>query len=297
MEQQIEIKASSKEDFERQKAELELIANKSIFREVPPKGKLWNAQFWVFNKLFGWMHRWLNYTCTEVRRFNRHHKFAKNFIIHRGLRFVRWVISKKNTISKFDDIKPEWYNNHLRLFYHSWEQSLDDVWIKQIRAMQQQNSPDNVQKDMTDEQYLDWIKGKTGRYDRSYQMRLLLMQLWITECLEDTVDREHMNMLMMNITHQMMMYYGVSAEEMKKVPKPGQFPVYTSGGPVNPQYFFYGRNIPVWQPNMQPVVKQEEKKEEPKGEVTLEVERQIKEHEEKVKENGKKSKKSKTHKE
>lgn len=116
------------------------------------------------------------------------------------------------------------------------------MWVYQHREMNQWHK----QKYGTCERYLnDYIVN--GKYRASHKYRLFLLKLWITEVMEDTIDREWFNMAALNLAHEMMRFYNVSEEERKKVPQPGEFPTFTSGIELHPKYFVENMNRPVYQ--------------------------------------------------
>ena len=144
----------------------------------------------------------------------------------------------KYLIQQFDDIKPNWYNNHARIFYHSWELGLKDMWKKMIWQQIKLSGKKHKAKS-ADDLY------KINKYGnrRSYTSRMLIMRLWVTEVLEDTVDREFMNFFMLRMYHTLHKFYDGN------VPKPGEYPIFLAGTGYNPKYFFDNINNPVWQPD------------------------------------------------
>jgi len=80
------------------------------------------------------------------------------------------------------------------------------------------------------------------------KVRQTIIDIWLTEILEDTVDREWFNFSILRLTRQMMKFYGISPEEIKKIPRPGSYPIYKSSNDTNPEYHIQNIHHPVWHP-------------------------------------------------
>ena len=171
------------------------------------------------------------------KRFHIIHRVIKNSLIYPVLFFIEKRIGKY-LVRKIDDIPEKWFNNHIRMFYHSFNKGLFDMWIYKYRGLKSKRTG------KTDGEYLnDFIFKKRNL---SHWSRSMLINIWCTEVMEDTIDREWFNMSIMNLAHRMMEHYGVSKKERDKVPKPGQFPVYKSMTASNPQYFINNTNEKTW---------------------------------------------------
>lgn len=205
--------------------EMRAVAGKSIFRTLPEeKGKPFLEQAKAKN--FRW---------------NQWHKVFKYKVAYPILR----IISKhfrKNIISGIDDIEEAWYNNHLRMFYHCYEKAVYDMWEHMHYAAASREPGKKCSryglKDF--KEYLE--KNIRPETNQSHQYRLLLIKLFLTQAMEDTIDREVINFFLFNVYHEMHRLYD------GKVPKPGEWPVYMSGTDKNPRYFIENRMRPVWKP-------------------------------------------------
>lgn len=172
------------------------------------------------------------------KRFTVIHDILKTVFVYPALKLLGKKLGKY-MVQRLEDIPDEWQNNHHRMWYNAWEQGLLDMWyyfryepmLKSGRYTKSFN------------EYLIDSKTITGQSHRGRQMAV---DLWMTEILEDTVDREWFNMAIMRLTHNMMKHYGVSENEMNKVPKPGEFPIYDVNVGMNPRYFFLNHDKNVW---------------------------------------------------
>jgi hypothetical protein len=175
----------------------------------------------------------------KMERFRQIHVWAKNKLAYPLLKQFEKILGRF-LIKSIDDIPEKWFNNHMRMMYYSWDQGLEDMWMLQHRAM----NPRKAIEYGTPENYMEkYIKHKYGPGNK---YRKMIFQIWLTEALEDSIDREWFNMFTMRLTHEMMKHYGVSKEEMDKVPKVGKYPIYKSGIEYNPQYFIENRDMKVW---------------------------------------------------
>lgn len=184
----------------------------------------------------------------------RIHKFLKNMLLRPALKIMQHTVGKKYIIKEDKDIVRQWHNNHIRIFRHCYHQSTDDIYRLLIYGASY-NSARGKTKETFVKEYKDgneflekhkanWIK--KGALHHGYFLRNLLCDIWVTEMLQDTADREWCNFFNMRVCHEMMQLYGVSMEERKKVPMPGQYPLYTSGGPYDHEYFVNNVMIPEW---------------------------------------------------
>jgi hypothetical protein len=184
----------------------------------------------------------------KKKRWTFLHKKIKHPIIYSILFFLEKRM-KKYLVKNIEDVPERWSNNLLRMFYNSFHKGLYDMWIYQHRAM----NPYNKAKYGSPSQYLGGnlkidFKNPPSKKNLSHWSRLQILNLLLTEACEDTIDREWFNMSILNLTHMMMEFYGVSEKERDKVPRSGEnkFPVFTSGIEFHPQYFIENKDYPVW---------------------------------------------------
>ena len=220
-------------------ADIKYALDQSIFRPVNVN------EPWHKRKIRQFCVDYLNKESAPHKRFNVIHRIVKIGIVHQMLNFVRLKLGKY-LVQDINDIPEQWWNNHLRIFYHSFEYGADDLWKKVYYVQGYQKFV--KQGFDTPEKFVKHFKDKKGLfgYNASYYHRQLLIQIWMTEILEDSMDREWLNMSIMRITHEMMKHYGVSEDERNKVPKPGEFPIYYSTTANYPEYFMRYRKMPVW---------------------------------------------------
>ncbi len=206
----------------------------NIFRPVKgkPDGKV---KKWIKKKMVAY----LMGDNLFKKRFTQIHVVAKNKIFKVLMkRFVNVI--GEHMVKGLDDIPAQWYNNHIRIFYNSWQNGLDDMFTELIYKL---DRPD-VKGFENKEAYLAWLKN--SRY-WSHENRQTIINVWITEILEDTADREWLNFFMLRMWHDMNDFY------KGNVPKPGDYPVYTSPTQHNREYFEENRNEPVWKPKARQV--------------------------------------------
>jgi hypothetical protein len=180
------------------------------------------------------------------------HYTVKKWLMYPLLKFIKKRIGKY-LVKSINDIPDEWNNNWLRMFYHSFDKGLDDMWI----YMHYDMNPKHGAKYPKFKEYLTFCRRKDNQGDWG---RRLLINIWMTEVLEDSIDREWFNMSIMNLVHSAMSFYGIADTEMKKVPKPGEFPVYKTANEFNPIYFVTNMDYPVW--NLPPKFDYDKHKEE-----------------------------------
>jgi hypothetical protein len=205
----------------------------------------------------GWMKRnmikWLQKEEPTQKRFRTIHAIKLGFL-HPLLKYIAHRFGRF-MVKDINDIDNKWWNAHLRIMYHSFDKGLDDMWMKMYY---EQGKGKFVKDYPTPQAFLDnFIKNETLGYNLSHRHRLLLIKVWMTEILEDSIDREWLNMAILNQTHEMMKFYGVSESEMKKVPLPGEFPIYLSITANNPGYFMANMHRKCWSPPDDKVKKEE----------------------------------------
>jgi len=200
------------------------IAHRTIFRPLEKESKF---KVWLRRVLL----EYVKNSSPAMKRYRRIHHWGKRMVFQRGLKLLKRVLGKY-MIKGEEDIEKYWFNNHLRIFHHSFIYGLKDAFKFHFFGMK---SPEYKARYNNDpEQFFYEFAIKPNYW--SWDNRSSIINLWITEILEDTFDREWINMAMMRICHEMMCLYGVSPEEMAKVPKPGQYPIYMSPNEFNPQY-------------------------------------------------------------
>lgn len=219
--------------------EIQEAANITIFRPVEGESRI---EKWIRIKMINYLRSHDPYT----HRFMRIHHYTKSHLIHPILRFIQRRM-RGYAIEEFTDIPAVPWNNHIRMFRWCWEKSLDDFWTKFVYCL-----PGRVNKEKhpTEQAYIDNIRKSRNTFQdkESHARRLLLINLWITEILEDTADREWLNMFMLRMYHELHKHYG------GKVPYPGQQPLYDSGGPFNPNYFMAWNKEKLWVPDDKEVI-------------------------------------------
>jgi len=222
----------------------------NIFRPGSPK-EIDSKIGQKIRKFAIWLH---DMTFWQQRRFYTVHFIIKNKLLRPVFMFLlKFMNNKIDDV----DIPRDWYNNHIRMFNWCMEESINDVWG--IMIYQQHKIKDLAATgkiNMTSEDWINHGKDKAP----SYKMRQLARKIWVTEMLEDTVDREQCNFMMMRIAHEMMRHYGVNKTEMKKIPLPGQYPIYLAKGPYDPNYFLQGAGFKVWNNEVEQDAKDKEKK-------------------------------------
>lgn len=188
--------------------------NQSIFRPVP--------------KEINEKHR-LQY---KLSRFQMIHNGVKNGIIHPLLRFIAKRLGKF-IVNNIDDIPPKWFNTHHRIFYWAWEQGLEDMWCYTYM-------PKYQEKYGSKENFLNtFVKDKTNF---SNHHRMLLVKIWMTEIMEDTIDREWLNFFMLR------MYWAMNDYYKGNVPTIPEHPTYSTAKEFNPDFHMQNMDRPVWYP-------------------------------------------------
>ena len=232
---EIVIEAKSEEGLMRAKQEFEVASQQRIFQDIETS-KLHSKLIVIGKYICAKVEKFLQYTSPEMRKWRWVHKVVKKRLIHKLLRFIERFMGKY-VLSGFDEIKVCWWNNHIRMLYNCAELALDDMYTHMIYEGNVTMNKINGKEPPVFDEYMN-----TAKKSPSYLARKLLLRLWTTEVLEDTVDREWMNMFMMRAYWAMHDFY------KGKVPRPGQFPVYDTTKPRSIVYFFQNRNMPVWQP-------------------------------------------------
>ena len=226
-------------DTKELKESRDVFQRSNIFREGDPKADEGKFAVWVRKKAL-WVH---DKTFYKQRRYYTLHFIIKNWMLRPVFEFMNKLIGK-NLLTDDKDIPQHWYNNHIRIFNYCFEQAIDDMWKIMIFRQKAIGQMASVRKiTITDEETLNHVKKHNTH---SYMMRQLFRKIWVTEMLEDTVDRECCNFFSMRLTHDMMELYGVSPKERAKVPMPGQYPVYVAKGPYDKEYFGRGAINPIW---------------------------------------------------
>ena len=220
------------------------LANQSIFMPVVDKeGKF---KLWVKRKMMDYLYN----SSPQMKRYLRIHHWAKRKVFQNGIKIFRKIMNKY-IIKKDEQIPKEWYNNHLRIFYNSFTIGLKDTWEHMVWKMPAHNQKEYHKKFKNDPEH-HFYKEIVGKDHWSFCNRKDIIGIWMAEILEDTFDREWINMTMMRITHEMMEYYGIPEEMRNRVPKPGQYPVYLSKNEHNPLYHLNFAKHPVigkiWEP-------------------------------------------------
>lgn len=197
---------------------------------------------WIVNKII----RHADHNIENRVRFKRVHKWVKRKLVYRGLHICERVIGK-HLIRTVEDIPAEPHNNHQRMFMDSWLKAVDDIWRlhiwKQGTLKPEPDRANHFKHWPKPQDMVDWYH-KTNQ--PSHHLRVLLGQLYLTEVMEDTVDRTMSDCFMMRVTHTMMEHYGVKPDERAKVPVQGEYPIYLSDKEKNKPYFISFSQVPIW---------------------------------------------------
>lgn len=172
------------------------------------------------------------------RRYLRIHVIAKNFLFKPALSILKKVLGPY-LIKSLKDIPAEPYNNHHRIFYYCWQEALIDTFIGPDwdkgeigrRPEAKANGFDNR------DDYIRWLQDTRFW---SWDNRKKVIDIWMTEIMEDSFDREWMNYFMTR------MYWEMNELYKGNVPKPGEYPVFTGTTANNPPYFHRFIGHPVW---------------------------------------------------
>ena len=206
----------------------------------------------------------------ETMTYNNHRRFwVMHFVFKKYFMYpifkVLVKVLGKNLVKEDIEIAQYPYNNHIRLLRESLHEATDDVWRYMVYPQNVMGAKNRgVDPDFTSSEHiLKYVKSKT--YLSCYKARFLAWNIWITEMLEDSIDRELCNFLVMRIAHEMMMFYGVSETERAKIPIPGQYPIYLANGPHHPDYFAEMAKYPVWLTTKQRLAKIKQQNEKDNG--------------------------------
>lgn len=191
----------------------------------------------------------------EHKRFNKVHTWLKKFFLYNIINFSSKIINRY-LITKDEDIDRYAHNNHIRIFRWCWGESVKDIW--RIYVYRQRKFKGKLTDKQGNEMTSDDIVNKAiNKKSRSYMARQLARDVFVTEMLEDTADREWCNYFVLRLTHEMMNFYGVGAKARKKVPNPGEYPVYESQDQRHIGYFMQFIEEPTWiHPNHKELIRQ-----------------------------------------
>ena len=180
----------------------------------------------------GWL-RWCNdLTYPYYRRWWFIHLFVKKRLLYPSFKFLEWLL-KRYIVTSDDQIHKSWYNNHIRIFNHCWHSAVDDIY-RVLIWNQEKMKCKVIGKPFTDTP--DEFINKHCKH-QSVRWRKLMCDLLVTEMLEDTADREWCNFFVLRVCHELMSLYGLDVDQRKRVPVPGEYPVYLSKTPYYPDYF------------------------------------------------------------
>lgn len=184
----------------------------------------------------------LKMTESRERTYVKIHRWLKPYLFYPLLKLMKWIM-KKDLIKSDDDIVKEWYNNNIRVFRHCFHESVDDIW----RIMLYNGDKKRKETYANGQEYLETFKNnvKDNQFHPLFA-RKLMCDFWVTEMLWDTVDREWCNFFMCRSAIEVCRMYDINPEEIKKIPRPGQFPMYLSDKAHNPMYFRNNVMAPVW---------------------------------------------------
>jgi len=194
----------------------------SIFRPITKKESKINK--WIKKKMIEHLQK----SSPEAKRWHWIHRIVKFRFMHPFLKFLGKFMGKY-LIKGSQDIPAEKYNNHIRIFFDSWEKALKDMLIGIDCTLRHKSGPE-----------IEKYK-KTIHTNPAYTARMLLLRLWLTEILEDTADREWLNFFMLRMYHEMHELYGGN------VPDIGEFPHYLSLRDGDISYFMKHDRYPLWE--------------------------------------------------
>ena len=210
----------------------------NIFRPISPHASIGGKWTIRFRKL---LVKLIDLTFPTQRRYFYVHTIVKDWFTRPALKLLVRVMGK-NLVTEDSQIPQHWYNNHIRLFRWCFDRGLKDMyekWVYNQLCLNGQNTGEPVTEDPVQFMHRS-IKGQPYRFRKTF------LDIWTTEMLEDTADREQCNFMVMHIAHQMMQLYGVSPEERRKVPVAGVYPMYLAKGPHWPEYFVRHAMFPLW---------------------------------------------------
>jgi len=211
---------------------LENIFNKQEFVKVKvkdKKGKVITKT--IRNNIFRPVDNFKEYS----KRWDRVHKFVKVKIVHTALKILDVLIGKY-VLQGIDDIPKENCNNLIRISYHSYMKGIEETFKRIIYDPNIKNKLGYYKNKITrNDSWLTWSKDNPH-----CRARVLLLQLWLTEVLEDTFDRGVMDIAMLESYHQIHKLYD------GKVPTVEEYRMYDSGEARDIKYFVDTINVPVW---------------------------------------------------
>lgn len=195
----------------------------------------------------------------EHKRFNKIHTWLKQFFLYNIITLSSKIINKY-LITKDDDIDRYSHNNHIRMFRWAWGESVKDIWRIYVYRQKKFKGKLNINKEGNTETSDDIVNNAISRNRRSYMARQLAKDVFVTEMLEDTADREWCNYFVLRLTHEIMKFYGVGGKARKKVPVPGEYPVYESQDKRHINYFMQFIEEPTWiHPDHKDLIRQAKK--------------------------------------
>ena len=208
------------------------------------KVKVWSSIFQPSSIKFTWLNYFYRKTLIKMldlsygnnQRFFVLHTILKKWLLYPCIKLFHSIVSKY-TVKHDKDIIQDPHNNHIRLFRLCFGDAVNDIWYR-IAWPQWQHKQEMLHKSKR-----QW-KFKTFRSlmnvcenSWSYKARMLARDVWVTEMLEDTADREWCNSFCSRLTHNMMKLYGVPEEYRKLVPLPDQVPAFVSKNHIDNDYF------------------------------------------------------------
>jgi hypothetical protein len=154
----------------------------------------------------------------------------------KGLKLFKRVLGKY-LITSLDDMEAKPHNNMPRIFYYCWKETLDDTFVEKIWRPQYLDP--NYPAHDSPEEFIKYMKDikHWSRYNRSS-----IIDVWMTEIMEDTFDRDWLNLFMLKMYHEIHDLYD------GEVPKPEQYPLYMTQTRNNPLYFAVFNTYPLWHP-------------------------------------------------
>ena len=163
-----------------------------------------------------------------AKRFRAIHICMKMWIFGNALKLINYIF-KKHIVQSIDDIPKTKENNHIRIFYQAYCDGLKLTCDNVLYKIQ-------VKDDRTKEEYYNWF----SHSNRSFNARMLLLNLWTTLLLEDTFDRGVHDYASLTFYKECKTLY------KNNVPDIDTFRVYDSKEGRDIQYFIDIMNRDIW---------------------------------------------------
>lgn len=177
--------------------------------------------------------------CTEFKgymhRWKMIHVVLKMWIVHRALVCINWLF-KKHIIQGIEDIPETRENNHIRIFYDAYVKGLEHGTRRVLYPIIVNKV--GKQLKITEQDYYDEI---SNGHNRSYNSRILLLNLWTTLLLEDTFDRGVHDCACLEFSHAMNKFYNNG-----EIPDTAKFRLYDTAEGRDITYFMEIMDREIW---------------------------------------------------